>query len=169
MSLTFPDVAPANLRRALAAVVSLLDPAEAAARWSARSCRRMPQKRADTTFFPRSGYGRARAICRRCPARPQCALLALDEDAAAEYPPAGMFGGLTPAERVEALNAELHQWRAGRVSVPHQDAAGEDASPQTQRNRPMGGSPGGFVPNNAGTTVAGAADVAGVDPERTRR
>lgn len=102
----FPDVTPGALRGQLRGLVRLLSPDERADRWAWRRCAALNPARADRMFFAKYETLTARAYCGRCPARVQCALRALEEDARSDYPPEGVFGGLTATERAQALADE---------------------------------------------------------------
>lgn len=106
------NVSARNVRRQLEAelrVQASLDEARGldreetlAARWERRRCLELDEAEVDRQFFNGRTERSAVAYCNGCVARVQCALRALEEDARSNYPPAGVFGGLTAQERAQA-------------------------------------------------------------------
>lgn len=115
-----PDVSAGMLRHMLRLLVSLMPEEEREAAWASARCPRLPVLEADDLFFSRGVVavytedpgrrhgrdGEALAFCAGCPARVVCALRALEEEASSEYLPVGVVGGLTAAQRRNALAQE---------------------------------------------------------------
>lgn len=75
----------------------------------------------DRLFFPPKGAGaqravrRAKAICRECPVRAECLEFAQTHPAETEF---GIFGGMTPNERLELVVSLIPPAARGRVAKP---------------------------------------------------
>lgn len=101
------DFSPATAVRQFKALVALLPAEERLERWEARRCApEILDRSPDWLFFSKAGESMAVArYCGPCPARVQCALRALEEDARSDYLPEGTVGGLTATDRVRILLA----------------------------------------------------------------